>query len=220
MTIGLLGKKLGMTRLYDEAGTIVPVTVIQAGPCAVLQIKSRDRDGYNAVQLGYDPMPSRKANRPMSGHFKRAGVEPVRLVREFRIEDLNGFQLGQRLNLDLFEVGEKVDVTGVSKGRGFAGPQKRHNFSRGPETHGSNYHRKSGSRGASADPSHTLKGTKAPGRMGGERVTVQNLIVVRKDADQNLLVLRGAVPGHMGAYVMVRKKVRRMPAAHRKGARS
>ncbi|MEN6626862.1 MAG: 50S ribosomal protein L3 [Candidatus Sumerlaeia bacterium] len=210
--IGILGKKLGMTRIYDAAGTVIPVTVIQAGPCPVLQIKNVERDGYNALQLGFDPIPERKANKPMTGHFKRAGATPQRLVREVRIDSLDGFSLGQQLDLSLFAVGEKVDVIGVSKGRGFAGPMKRHHSSRGPETHGSMYHRRAGSVGASADPSRVLKGKHMAGHMGAEQVTAQNLVVVRMDPSNNLLVVRGSVPGHNNGYVMIRKKRSRAAA--------
>lgn len=206
--IGILGKKLGMTRIYDAAGSVIPVTVIQAGPCPVLQIKNVERDGYNALQLGFDPIPERKANKPMTGHFKRAGATPQRLVREVRIDSLDGFALGQQLDLSLFALGEMVDVIGVSKGRGFAGPMKRHHSSRGPETHGSNYHRRAGSVGASADPSRVLKGKHMAGHMGDEQVTAQNLVVVRMDPTNNLLVVRGSVPGFNNGYVMIRKRKR------------
>ena len=203
--IGLLGKKLGMTRIYDEAGAAIPVTVIQAGPCPVLQIKSMARDGYNALQLGFDPIPRRKINRPMAGHFNHSGAPPQRLVREVRIDDAGGYSLGQQLDRGLFTVGEVVDIIGVSKGRGFAGPMKRHNSSRGPESHGSQYHRRTGSIGNSADPARVFKGRPMAGRTGGERVTTLNLEVVRMDPGNNLIVVRGSVPGHNNGYVMIRK---------------
>ena len=208
MTLGLLGKKLGMTRIYDDAGNILPVTVIQAGPCPILQVKSRETDGYSALQLGFEPMAERKLTKAVAGHLKKAGVGPVRLIREFRAEDVNGYTAGQSLDLSLFNVGEKVDVIGISKGRGFAGPQKRWHSSRGPETHGSMYHRRAGSQGASADPSHTWKNKPGAGHLGSERVTVQNLTVVKVDAEKNLLVLRGSIPGHNNCYVMIRKAIR------------
>lgn len=219
MTIGLLGKKLGMTRIYDEAGTVIPVTVIQAGPCPILQVKDEARDGYRAVQLGFDARPERNVNRPLMGHFRRAGAAPVRIVREFRTDDLNGYETGQQLDLELFDIGEKVDVTGISKGRGFAGAQKRHNSSRGPETHGSMYHRQSGSLGASADPARVFKGKKTPGRMGGVTVTTQNVEVVRMDKDRNLLLIRGSVPGANNGYVMIRKSVKAARKAAQQAAR-
>jgi large subunit ribosomal protein L3 len=208
MTIGLLGKKLGMTRVYDEAGAFIPVTVIQAGPCPILQIKCKEKDGYSALQLGFDPKAERKVTRPLLGHFKRAGVAPVYLVREFRTEDLGEFSLGQALDLKVFDIGEKVDITGISKGRGFAGFQKRHHSSRGPESHGSMYHRRSGSMGASADPSHVFKGKPGAGHMGAARSTVQNLKVVRVDKEKNLLLVRGSIPGNNNGYVIIRKSVK------------
>nr|HPK03835.1 50S ribosomal protein L3 [Candidatus Sumerlaeota bacterium] len=166
------------------------------------------KDGYDALQVGFDPRPERTVTRPMNGHFKKAGVTPQRLVREFRIDGEGGYQTGQTLDLSLFEVGDKVDVVGVSKGRGFAGSQKRHHSSRGPETHGSNYHRMSGSMGASADPSHVHKGKKLPGHMGHARVTVQNIRVVDVDRENHLILVRGSVPGHPNGYVMLRKSLK------------
>ena len=218
MTIGLLGKKLGMTRIHDEAGTVIPVTVIEAGPCPILQIKNKETDGYSAVQLGFDPQPERRMNKPMAGHFKRAGMGPVRFIREFRLEDMDGVSLGQTLDLSLFEIGEKVDVVGISKGRGFAGAQKKHHSSRGPESHGSMYHRRPGSLGASASPSHVFRGKKTPGHMGAARVSAQNLTVVHLDKEKNLLVLRGSIPGHNKGYLIIRKsiKVARKQAAARR----
>ena len=208
MTIGLIGKKLGMTRIYDEAGSMIPVTVIQAGPCPILQVKSKTTDGYAALQLGFGEKSKNKVNRPMQGHFKRAGTDPTRVIREFRTEDLDGYETGQMLDLELFQVGEKVDVIGVSKGRGFAGPQKRWNASCGPATHGSRYHRRAGSLGASASPSRVFKGRHAAGHMGAGRVTMQNITVVKLDRQRNLIVVRGSVPGHENGYVMIRKSVK------------
>jgi large subunit ribosomal protein L3 len=194
-----------MTRIYDEAGTIIPVTIIEAGPCPVLQIKNKETDGYAAVQLGFDPMPERKVNQPMAGHFKRAGAQPVRFVREFRTESLDGFTPGQTLDLSLFEVGEKVDIVGRTKGRGFTGNIKKHNSSRGPMSHGSTYHRRTGSLGASADPSRVMKGKPMPGHYGNTRVTAQNLTILELDHEKNLLLVRGSIPGHNNAYVMIHK---------------
>ena len=208
MTLGLLGKKLGMTRIYDEAGTVVPVTVIQAGPCPIVQIKNKERDGYCALQLGFDARKESKTNRPEGGHFKKAEIAPTRILREFRVDEMGDYQAGQSVNLEIFEVGDKVDVTGISKGRGFAGSQKRHGSSRGPESHGSRYHRKSGSMGASATPSHVFKLKKTPGHMGAERVTVQNLVVVKLDKENNLVVVRGSIPGSNNGYLMLRKSVK------------
>lgn len=219
MTLGLLGKKLGMTRIYDEAGMVIPVTVIQAGPCPILQIKSKEKDGYSALQVGFEPIAERKVNRPEAGHFKRAGVTPLRLVREFRADELGQFQLGDSLDLDMFEIGEKIDITGISKGRGFAGVQKRHHSSRGPETHGSMYHRRTGSMGASADPSRVFKRKREAGHMGAARVTMQNLTVLKLDKEKNLILVRGSIPGHNNGYVVIRKSVKaaRMKASAAKG---
>jgi large subunit ribosomal protein L3 len=184
------------------------VTVIQAGPCPILQIKSKEKDGYSAIQVGFGNKPERSTTKPMLGHYKRAGVTPVRLVREFRTDDLDGYQLGHSLDLTLFEIGEKVDVSGISKGRGFAGVQKRHHSSRGPETHGSNYHRRTGSLSASADPSHVFRGKHAAGHMGASRTTMQNLTVIKVDKERNLLLVLGSIPGANDGFVMIRKSVR------------
>lgn len=208
MTLGLLGKKLGMTRIFDDTGNVIPVTVIQAGPCPIIQIKNKEKDGYTALQLGFEAKSERSVTKPMAGHFQRAGVAPARLVREFRTEVLDGFALGQVLDLGLFEVGEKVDITGISKGRGFAGPQKRCHSSRGPETHGSMYHRRAGSQGASADPSHTWKGKSGAGHMGAAQTTAQNLTVIRVDKERNLLLVRGSIPGHNEGYLVIHKSVK------------
>lgn len=205
MTMGLLGKKIGMTRIFDEAGNIVPVTVVQAGPCPVLQVKREATDGYSALQLGFESKREKRTPKPMQGHFKKAGTAPLRFVREVRIDDVDNFEVGKTVAVDIFEVGEKVDVVGVSKGRGFAGPMKRHHSSRGPETHGSMYHRRPGSMGSSADPSHVFKGKKLAGHMGAARVTTQNIKVIGIDKDKNLLLLNGSVPGHNNAFVMISK---------------
>ena len=206
MTLGLIGKKLGMTRIYDATGKIVPVTVVQLGPCPVLQIKRKATDGYTALQLGFGSRKVKKTNKPMAGHFKKAGSDPTRLIREFRLSDVDSYEVGMKLDVGLFKEGEKVDVIGVSKGRGFAGSQKRHHASRGPESHGSHYHRKPGSMGASADPSRVFKGKKLPGRLGGKRVTTSNLLIAKIDEKRNLLLLRGSVPGFNSAFVMVTKR--------------
>jgi large subunit ribosomal protein L3 len=217
MTLGLIGKKIGMTRIYDDSGRIVPVTVIQAGPCPIVQVKRTEADGYTALQLGFDPIPERKLNRPRLGHFKKHGCPPMRVVREFRVQDVEGRESGATLDVTLFVVGEIVDVIGVSKGRGFAGTMKRHHSSRGPETHGSRYHRRPGSMGGSSDPSRVWKGKKLPGQMGNQRVTMRNLKVVKIDLERNLLLVRGAVPGHSDGYIMVAKSKKESMRAARKG---
>lgn len=215
MAIGLIGKKLGMTQIFDEEGRAIPVTVIEAGPCPVLQVKTPDTDRYSAVQIGFEELRPRRANKPAQGHAKKAGTKPHRVVREFRVDEPAAFSVGQVLSIDLFADGEKVDVVGVSKGRGFQGVIKRHKAARCAETHGSMYHRRPGSGGASSDPSHTYKGKIGYGRMGAERSTAQNLRVVRLDKEKNLLLVRGSVPGHNNGYVMV-AKARKVSAGRRK----
>lgn len=209
MTIGLLGKKLGMTHIYDEKGSLIPVTLIEAGPCPIIMMKKRDNDGYDAIQVGFDSVPDKRVNKPMRGHFKAHNAKPVRVVREFRLSDgENGYQVGQVLDVDIFEDGEIVDIVGWSKGRGFQGTIRRHHTSRGPETHGSNYHRRAGSRGQSSDPSRVFKGVVGAGHMGNERVTTLNLKVVRRDKEKNLIAIRGSVPGHPNSVVIIRKSIK------------
>jgi len=207
MTKGILGKKLGMTQIFDAQGRAVPVSVVEAGPCVVLQKKSSDHDGYNAIQVGFGQVREKLINKPLKGHFAKAGVKPVRHIREFRVENIDEYQVGQELKADVFAEGEFVDVIGVSKGKGFAGGIKRHGFHRGPMKHGSKYHRRPGSLGAKG-PARVFKGRKLPGRLGGERVTVQNLRVVRVDPERNLLLIRGAIPGPRRSLVVVRNSVK------------
>jgi len=207
---GLLARKLGMTQIFDEEGRMVPVSVLETGSCCVTQVKTDETDGYNAVQLAFHEMPERKVNKPAKGHFARAGVKPRRYLKEFRLDDSpeGKFEMGQQLGPDIFKAGDKVDVTGLSKGKGFAGSIKRHGFHRGPMTHGSKYHRGPGSRGASASPSRVFKGKKLPGHMGAEKVTVQGLKVVRVDVDRNLLLVQGSVPGPRGSVVAIKQSTR------------
>ncbi len=208
MTRGILGEKLGMTQVFDEEGNAIPVTVIKAGPCTVVQKKVSNKDGYNAIQLGYGAIKPKKANRPLKGHFDKAKVGPVAHLREFRLEKPDEYEVGQEIKVDIFKPGDVVDVTGTSRGKGFAGAIKRWGFHRGPMSHGSKYHRGPGSLGASADPSRVLKGRKMPGRMGGEKTTVQNIKVVKVDPDRNLLLVKGAVPGARGSIVAIRDAVK------------
>jgi large subunit ribosomal protein L3 len=208
MAIGLLGKKLGMTQIFDEHGAVIPVTLIQAGPCPILQKRVPEKDGYSALQIAFDPRSEKNVTRPMMGHFKKAGTEPHRCIREVRLEDINGYEVGQTLDVALFAEGEMVDVSGVSKGRGFAGTIKRHHSHRGPTTHGSNYHRRVGSLSASSDPSRVYKGKIGCGHMGSVRCTVQNLKIVSTDPERNLLVVRGSVPGCNNGYVVISKSVK------------
>ncbi len=210
MVDGLIGIKLGMTQVFEEDGTVVPVTVIKAGPCVVVQKKIRERDGYDAVQLGLvEFIRPKRVNKPRSGHFKKAGVAPVRILREFRCdESAEPLKVGDQILVhQVFQADDTVHVTGTSKGRGFAGLVKRHHFRGGAATHGSMFHRAPGSIGASAFPSRVLPGMRAAGHMGNTRVTVQGLRVVRVQDQDNLLLVRGAVPGRNGGYVLVRKAV-------------
>lgn len=208
MVKGMLGRKAGMTRIFTEDGAVVPVTYIEAGPCSVVQRKTRDIDGYEAVQLGFAAKRKDKAKKPESGHFAKAGVEPCRELREFSVDAASELKPGDAIKADMFAAGERVDVVGVSKGRGFAGVHKRHGFGGGPETHGSNFHRAPGSIGQSADPAKTFKNKKMPGHMGNARVTVQNIEVVQVDGEKNLIAVRGAVPGPNGGVVVIRKSVK------------
>lgn len=209
---GILGKKLGMTQLFDD-GVVIPVTVIEAGPCVVLQKKDQETDGYDAIQLGFEEKrikhskKSSGANKPQVKHAEKANAKPQKFIREIRGVNLDDYEVGGEVKADLFSAGEVVDVTGTSKGKGFAGAIKRHNQRRGPMSHGSHYHRGPGSLGAIA-PNRVFKGQTLPGRMGGERVTTQNLQVVRVDSEQNLILIKGSVPGPKNSYVIIRSAVK------------
>jgi large subunit ribosomal protein L3 len=203
--IGLLAQKIGMSQVYDEKGHVVPVTVLAAGPCPVVQVKTSERDGYAALQIGFGKRREKLIPKPLQGHMKKHNAAGLRMLREIRIEDPSAYQVGQTLTVALFEVGVKVDVVGVSKGKGFAGVVRRHHFKAGRATHGCTTHKQPGSIGASAYPSRVVKGKRLPGRMGGERVTVKNLDVIGVDPDQNLIWLRGCVPGHPNGTVLIRK---------------
>ncbi len=209
MVEGLIGKKIGMTQLYQEDGTAVPVTVLKAGPCVVVQVRDKKRDGYQAVQLGLvEDKRVKNTTRPMKGHFDKAGVPPMRILREFTFSgDAGQIKPGDKILVgDLLKENDLVDITGTSKGRGFAGVVKRHGFRGGAATHGSMFHRAPGSIGASSFPSRVLKGMRAAGHMGMARVTAKSLKVVRVDAENNLIAVKGAVPGPNGGYVLIRKK--------------
>lgn len=204
---GILGKKIGMTQLFSENGEVIPVTVIEAEPNVVLQKKTVDNDGYEAIQLGaYDKKPVR-AIKPEKGHAEKANTNPKRFVKEIRNVNLDEYEVGQEVKVDIFQEGDLVDVSGTSKGKGFQGAIKRHNQQRGPMTHGSRYHRRPGSMGA-IDPMRVFKGKKLPGRMGGKRVTVQNLEVVRVDPERNLILIKGNVPGAKKSYVEIRSAIK------------
>ena len=206
MVEGLIGKKIGMTQLFGEDGRVTPVTVIEAGPCVVIQRRSEENDGYEAVQMGLvDPAFAKRANKPSRGHHEKAGVPPTRVLREFRLLGDDEVKPGDAISVDIFEGVEKVDVIGTSKGKGFQGVIKRHGFGGGKATHGSMHHRSPGSIGQSAYPSKVMKGMRGPGQMGNKRITTKNLQVVRVDPEKNLLLLRGAVPGARGATVVIRR---------------
>ncbi|MGB2908733.1 MAG: 50S ribosomal protein L3 [Candidatus Aminicenantaceae bacterium] len=206
MVEGIIGKKIGMTQTFDEAGNVIPVTVIQAGPCAVIQKKAAEKDGYAAVQLGFvEETPAKHPSKPTLGHFKASEIPPTRMLREFRFDGSAEIKPGDTFSVDIFQPGEMVSVTGTSKGKGFAGVVKRWGFHGGNKTHGSMFHRAPGSIGASAYPSHVMKGKKMPGHLGSDRKTVKNLRVVETDKEKNLLVLKGAVPGAKGGYLLIRK---------------
>lgn len=205
MTVGILGRKIGMTRLFRNDGRIIPVTVIEAGPCNVLQVKTKEKDGYDSVQLGFVDKKEKAANKPDSGRFKKINIPPKRFIRELRIAPEQKIELGQQIKVDLFAPGDAVDVTGTSIGKGFQGGVKRWHWKGGPKTHGSMSHRRPGSIGSSTDPSRVFKGHHLPGRMGGDRITVQNLEVVKVDPENNLLVVEGAVPGPKKSFLVIKK---------------
>ena len=210
MQKGIIGKKLGMTQLFDANGKVVPVTIIEAGPCTVVQKKTVESDGYQAVQMGYGEVSAKKVNKAAKGHFDKADVAPKRTLREFRFDDIAAVNVGDILKADVFAEGDKVDVVGTSKGKGYQGTIKRWNGSRLKETHGTGpVHRHAGSMGACSTPSRIFKGKKMPGHMGAERVTVQNLIVAKVDAENNLLAIKGAVPGPKGGTVLVYNSVKK-----------
>jgi large subunit ribosomal protein L3 len=204
----ILGKKIGMTQVFNEDGVVTPVTVVEAGPVVVTQIKTVETDGYNAIQVGFADQKAHRVNKPLKGHFEKAGVSPKRLLAEFRVDNPAEYALGQEIKADVLEAGMMVDVTGTSKGKGTAGTIKRHNQSRGPETHGSKYHRGPGSLGAASYPARVIKGMNMAGHMGHETVTVQNLEIVRVDAERNVVLVKGAVPGPRGGFVSFKKTVK------------
>lgn len=208
MTKGILGKKLGMTQVFAENGVAVPVTVIQAGPCVVLQKKDEETDGYAAIQLGFADKKEHRANKPELGHAKKANTAPKRFIREVRGVGSDAVEVGQEVKVDIFEAGEFVDVSGVSKGKGFQGSIKRHGQARGPMTHGSRYHRGPGSLGP-VDPARVFKGRPLPGRMGGEKVTIQHLEIVKVDAERNLLLVKGSIPGANNSFVTVETSIKK-----------
>ncbi|WP_053217617.1 50S ribosomal protein L3 [Virgibacillus senegalensis] len=207
MAKGILGRKIGMTQLFSEDGELTPVTVIQADPNVVLQKRTLENDGYEAIQLGVVDQKEAKANKPAKGHAEKANTTPKRFIREIRDANLDDYEVGQEVSVEIFQTGDKIDVTGTSKGKGFQGAIKRHNQSRGPMTHGSRYHRRPGTMGA-IDPMHVFKGKKLPGQMGGEQVTLQNLEIVKVDAERNLILVKGNVPGAKKSFVKITSAVK------------
>ncbi len=204
MSLGILGTKLGMTQIFDdETGAAIPVTVVQAGPCTVTQVKTSETDGYTSVQLGYEAVKEKALTKPELGHLQKAGATPLRHLKEYRLDDVSQYELGQEITASLFSTGQIVDVAGTSIGRGFAGYQKRHNFKRGNMTHGSKNHRLPGSTGAGTTPGRVYPGKRMAGRYGGTKVTVRKLEVVRVDADRNLLLIKGAIPGKPGGLLSI-----------------
>ena len=204
MNKGIIGRKVGMTQIFDENGNVIPVTVIEAGPCPVVQVKTVETDGYNAVQLGFGAIKDKKVNKPSKGHFTKVKVTPVKHLREFRLEDVSNVKPGDEIKADIFQAGESVDIQGTTKGKGFQGVIKRHGQHRGPMGHGSMYHRRPGSMGPTSTPGRVFKGKKLPGHMGVVTVTIQNLKVVRVDMDKNVLLVKGSVPGNKGAILKIK----------------
>ena len=209
MEKGIIGRKIGMTQLFTEDGSVVPVTVLEVGPCAVVQKKTVENDGYAAVQLGFEDIREKLVVKPVKGHFNKAQVAYKRVLREFKLDNGDALNVGDIIKADVFVAGDKVDVTGISKGKGFQGTIKRHGYHTGPMAHGSGYHRHQGSMGANTDPSRVMKGKGMPGHMGSEQVTVQNLNVVKVDAENNLIAIKGAVPGPNGGLIVVKSAIKK-----------
>ena len=208
MKKAIIGKKIGMTQIFDETGKVIPVTAIEAGPCVIAQIKTVETDGYDAIQLGFGDVKESKVNKPEKGHFSKANVTPKKHLREFRLDSLEGLKVGDELKADVFSVGDSVDIQGTSKGKGFQGVIKRHGQSRGPMGHGSMYHRRPGSMGPTSTPGRVFKGKKLPGHMGRQTVTIQNLDVVAVDLDKNVILVKGSVPGVKGAILKIKMSVK------------
>ena len=204
----IIGKKVGMTQIFDEKGKVIPVTVIEAGPCLVAQVKSVETDGYNAIQLGFGDVKESKLNKPEKGHFAKAKLALKKHLREFRLDSVDGVNVGDEIKVDTFQAGDKIDVQGTSKGKGFQGVIKRHGQSRGPMGHGSMYHRRPGSMGPTSTPGRVFKGKKLPGHMGRVTITIQNLDVVRVDMDKNVILLKGSVPGAKGSILKIKSAIK------------
>ena len=208
MKKGLIGKKIGMTQIFNEEGKVIPVTVIEAGPCVVSQVKTEETDGYNSIQLGFGAIKESKVNKPERGHFTKANIAPARYLREFRVDSIEDVKVGDELKADIFMAGDKIDIQGTSKGKGFQGVIKRHGQHRGPMGHGSMYHRRPGSMGSTSTPGRVFKGKKLPGHMGAETVTIQNLEVIKVDLDKHIILVKGSVPGPKGAILKIKSAVK------------
>ena len=208
MKKGLIGKKIGMTQIFNEEGKVIPVTVIEAGPCVVSQVKTEETDGYNSIQLGCGAIKESKVNKPERGHFTKANIAPARYLREFRVDSIEDVKVGDELKADIFMAGDKIDIQGTSKGKGFQGVIKRHGQHRGPMGHGSMYHRRPGSMGSTSTPGRVFKGKKLPGHMGAETVTIQNLEVIKVDLDKNIILVKGSVPGAKGSILKIKSSVK------------
>ena len=208
MKKGLIGKKIGMTQIFNEEGKVIPVTVIEAGPCVVSQVKTEETDGYNSIQLGFGAIKESKVNKPERGHFTKANIAPARYLREFRVDSIEDVKVGDELKADIFMAGDKIDIQGTSKGKGFQGVIKRHGQHRGPMGHGSMYHRRPGSMGSTSTPGRFLKVKKLPRHMGAETVTIQNLEVIKVDLDKNIILVKGSVPGAKGSILKIKSSVK------------
>ena len=208
MKKAIIAKKIGMTQVFGETGNLVPVTVLEAGPCVVVQKKTVENDGYSAIQVGFGTKKENKVNKPEAGHFAKAGVAATKVLKEFRLEDAESFEIGSEIKADVFAAGDKVDVSGVSKGKGYAGVIKRHGYQRVPETHGSKSHRVTGSMSSATTPGRVKKGKKMAGQMGAENVTIQNLEIVSADAEKNIILIKGAVPGPKGSVLVLKDSVK------------
>ena len=208
MEKAIIGRKVGMTQIFDEKGSVIPVTVIEAGPCTVVQVKTVETDGYDAVQMGFGAVKEIKVNKPKAGHFAKAGVKAVKNLREFRLENISDVKVGDEIKVDTFNVGDSVDIQGTTKGKGFQGVIKRHGQHRGPMGHGSMYHRRPGSMGSTSTPGRVFKGKKLPGHMGVNTVTIQNLKIVKVDTDKNVILVKGSVPGNKYSVLKIRNSVK------------
>lgn len=208
MKKGIIGKKVGMTQIFDENGNVIPVTVIEAGPCIVSQIKTIEKDGYNSIQLAYGDIKEKKVNKPIKGHFAKSNLTPKKHIKEFRLEKIEGINIGDEIKADIFTAGEKIDIQGTSKAKGFQGVIKRHGQSRGPMTHGSMYHRRPGSMGATSTPGRVFKGKKLPGHTGNDTITIQNLEIIKVDLDKNCLLVKGSVPGNKDSILKIKDAVK------------